>query len=339
MNKKIYYINNSNLFINDNRRNKMVRFKIFEKDMYAILKHYDLTKRSGERIPAFMKKFRDKEEFLTKKGSVILKPPPPDRKEFEKSDFSKDFNTNKGKVKYPSQFFKTPDLGGKGVGSGTVAEDRELAGLQKEIEKRMAIDKSGVLNMIVGGRKVIVTGVQSTAGTPKSDFHLVDDKGQPTAWISHKDWKGRGARDFQQYGGLSHQMYRDHPEVKSFMHATASHYPEGFKRGDRCMRPVKDKKIALTAVWGIDYGKARGKNNVDEFHQGPMKLKKVGADAYKIISKHYDVNGKVPKGDYTCIFYARYTGDRAARIAGVTIKDARIGIFTKALPPKGTKVV
>ena len=28
-------------------------------------------------------------------------------------------------------------------------------------------------------------------------------------------------------------------------------------------RPVKDKKIALTAVWGIDYGKARGKNNVD----------------------------------------------------------------------------
>ena len=50
------------------------------------------------------------------------------------------------------------------------------------------------------------------------------------------------------------------------MHATASHYPEGFKRGDRCMRPVKDKKIALTAVWGIDYGKARGKNNVDEFH-------------------------------------------------------------------------
>jgi len=57
MNEKIYYINNSNLFINDNRRNKMVRFKIFEKDMYAILKHYDLTKRSGERIPAFMKKF------------------------------------------------------------------------------------------------------------------------------------------------------------------------------------------------------------------------------------------------------------------------------------------
>ena len=49
----------------------MVRFKIFEKDMYAILKHYDLTKRSGERIPAFMKKFRDKEEFLTKNVIVF----------------------------------------------------------------------------------------------------------------------------------------------------------------------------------------------------------------------------------------------------------------------------
>jgi hypothetical protein len=317
-----------------------MKFKNFlkEKDMYAILKHHDLTKRSGERIPIFMKKIKDREEFLTKKGSVIIKPPPPEKQTFSKKGYTQDFDTMKnGKIKYPGQFFKTPDLGGKGVGFSTRDEDRELGALQKSIEDQMKKDKTGVIKMIVGGRRILVTGVASTYGNPKSDFHLLDDEGKEAAWISHKDWKGRGPRDFQQYGGLSHAVFKNNADVQSFMKELTTQYPKGFNRGDGAFRLVKDKKVALQSVWGVDYGKARGRNNVDEFHQGPMSLKKATGDYYRIVSKHYDVNGKLPKGGYTCIYYARYTGDRGARIAGYFIKDARIGVFTQALPPKTAK--
>ena len=166
-----------------------------EKNMYAVLKHSDLTKRGGARVDVFLKKIKDKEEFLTTKGSVTLKPPPPGKPEFSKPGHKQDFDTSKkGKVKYPNQFFKTPDLGGKGVGFSTRDEDRELAALRKEIEKTMERDQSGVLNMVVGNRQIIVAGVESTPGMPKSDFHLLDDKGQEVAWISHK--AGRGPGDF-----------------------------------------------------------------------------------------------------------------------------------------------
>ena len=305
-----------------------------EKDMYAILKHSDLTKRGGARIPIFLKKIKDREEFLTTKGSVVIKPPPPDTSDFSKPGHKQDFETiRNGKIKYPNQFFKTPDLGGKGVGFGTRAEDRELAGLRNEIEKQMEKDKSSVLKMIVGGRQIIVAGVASTPGVPKSDFHLLDDKGQEVAWISHKDGSGPG--DFQQYGGLSHRVFANNNEVKSFMQALQKQFPDGLKRGDSAYRECKDKSVILRSVWGVDYGKKRGRNNVDEFHQGPMKLKKVSGK-YKIISRHYDTNGSLPKGGYRAIYYARYTGDRSGRIAGVIVKDARIGVFPSVAPSRKT---
>ena len=323
----------------------MISFKNFteasimaEKDMYARLKHNDLTKRGGARVDVFLKKIKDKEEFLTTKGSVKLKPPPPNKPEFSKAGHKQDFDTERnGKVKYPNQFFKTPDLGGKGVGFGTRAEDRELAGLRKEIEAMMEKTQSGVLNMFVGKRKVVVAGVASTPGTPKSDFHLLDDKGEEVAWISHKD--GRGPGDFQQYGGLAHKVFQNNKEVRAFMEALQNEYPDGMKRGDSAKRELKDRKVINQSVWGVDYGGARGRNNVDEFHQGPMKIKKAGADTYKIVSRHSDTNGSIPKGGYKAIFYARYTGDRNARIAGINFKNSRVGVFSAAQPSKGTKSI
>ena len=90
--------------------------------------------------------------------------------------------TDKGKnvtVKYPHEFHKTPEFGGKGKGSGTAAEDRELKGLRNEIERAMVKDGISVLPMIVGKKKCMVVGVESTFGTPKSDFHAVDESSVP----------------------------------------------------------------------------------------------------------------------------------------------------------------
>ena len=65
-------------------------------------------------------------------------------------------------------------------------------------------------------------------------------------------------------------------------------------------------------------------------------LQKKVSGKYKIISRHYDTNGSLPKGAYRAIYYARYTGDRSGRIAGVIVKDARIGVFPSVQPSRKT---
>ena len=119
----------------------MKRFKSFIVELlqFTILKHSDLTKyvRKGnsKRVDAFLDKIKAKKEFLTIKGEVVIKDPPPDREEFLKPGFKFTFNTTKGKIQYPGEFLKAPEFGGKGKGFGTQAEDRYLASFRKELEK------------------------------------------------------------------------------------------------------------------------------------------------------------------------------------------------------------
>lgn len=324
----------------------MLKFKQYleEKNMYAVLKHNDLTKRGGARVQVFLDKIKDGEEFLTKYGPFIINKNQLDdlKAEMPNGGFSKTLKgTCKGRakdVKYPHDFFKTPEFGGKGVGFGTQAEDRELAKLRTAIEDAMIKEGVSILPMTVGKRKVMVTGVETTAGVPKSDFHLVDADGKACAWISHKD--GSKASDFQQYGGLSHSTFNNNAEVKKFMEDLVKMFPDGLKRGDSVYRKAKDQTVIRQSVWGVDYTKRqRGVNNVDEFHQGPMKVVKAGG-TFKIVSNHQDTNGSIPRGQgYDAIYYARYTGDRGGRAAGVFIKNARVGVFPIAKAGRTAKEI
>ena len=304
---------------------------------YAVLKHNDLTKRGGARVQVFLDKIKDGEEFLTKKGPVKIDKRQLDNLKvvFPKSGFSATLKASPKDVKYPQDFYKTPEFGGKGVGFGTAAEDRELAKLRTAIEDAMIKAGVSILPMTVGGRKVDVVGVQSTPGTPKSDFHLVDPEGNEVAWISHKD--GSKPTDFQQYGGLSNRVFTPNEEVKKFMNDLKAKYPDGMKRGESAYRTCKDTNVIQMSVWGVDYGGKRGRNNVDEFHQGPMRIEKQSG-RFVIKSNHYDNNGTIPKDrGYEAIYYARYTGDRGARAGGVFVDNVRVGVFPKAKAPKTAK--
>ena len=159
-----------------------------------------------------------------------------------------------------------------------------------------------ILPMTVGKRKIMVTGVETTPGVPKSDFHLVDAEGNEVAWISHKD--GNKASDFQQYGGLSHSVFAQNAEVKKFMEDLVKMFPNGLNRGDSVYRKAKDQTVVRQSVWGVNYTKrARGRDNVDEFHQGPMRVVKKGG-SYQIVSNHQDTNGSIPRGQgYDAIYY------------------------------------
>lgn len=308
-----------------------------EKNMYAPLKHNDLTKRGGFRVQAFLDKIKDGETFLTTKGLVKI-----DKSQYSdieaqmpQNGYSAELKAKNDKnsaikVSYPKDFFKTPEFGGKGVGFGTAAEDAFLSKFRKELEETLKKENQPAIKMRVGGRLVMVSGIESTPGTPKSDFHLLGPKGEEVAWLSHK--AGSKPTDFQQYGGLSASVFKSNKEVKAFMKATIAKFPKGLDRAQAVYRPVLDNTVIQQSVWGVDWkiGGKRGRDNVDEFHQGLMKLVKKN-NVYAINSHHQGKNSdKLDGNGYEAIYYARFTTDRGANVAGEFLPRARVGVFPRA---------
>lgn len=310
---------------------------------YKILSHNDLTRRGGYRIDIFVDKIKNGESFITTKGEVVL-----DKLnsiDLTSAMRSSGFKTTfKGKnknlsvtVDYPKDFYKTAEFGGKGVGAGTAAEDRNLTIFRTQLETLLEKEKISYINLKIGKRVVKVSNIISTpqAGlrrAPKSDFTLVDPYGVHVGWISHKD--GSNPTHFQQYGGLSDIEFSSNPEVKKFMTDLVKLYPNGLTSGTSVMRKIKNKDVIFKSVYGLDYGKQPGPQNVDEFHQGIMKLVKSGS-TYSIHSTHKGINGDLITGNgYDAVYYARYTSDRGANIAGLFIGKARVGVFPSAKAAK-----
>lgn len=307
---------------------------------WTILAHSELLKPPGpnraDRVKIFLEKVKNGSPFETTLGNVVIDKTllAAIQKEIKKSGFNMlmggKIGSKRVTIQYPKQFYKTPEFGGKGIGSGTSAEDTALLKFKKNLHEALAKSKTKTIKVKVGKRTVNVADIVSTPGTPKSDFHLVDDKGKAVAWISHK--AAKKAKDFQQYGGLTKEFdthYKKSKDVMSFLNKVKQMRPKGLERGDSLWRYVKDKNVVLYTVWGPDYGGSPGINNVDEFHQDEMTLIKVGS-TYQIKSLHKMINGELPKnsslGDYTGIYVARFTSDRP----GLGIPFARIGVFARA---------
>lgn len=322
----------------------MRSFKIFlgEDNMttsWKILSHSDLTKRGGDRLEIFLSKIEDGEEFLTNKGLVRI-----DKKEYNRLKFemgAKGYSTTikagNFTLKYPSDFYKTPEFGGKGIGAGTSAEDRYLSQFKKEIDRVLTEEESPYIDLRIGKRVVQCSGIRSTSQTgrraPKSDFTIFNTKGESVAWISHK--AGKTGSDFQQYGGLTDPIYNGIPEVQKFAEDVISLYPDGFASGITLYRKVKDKKVLGISIYGLEFGNLnRSKENVDEFHQGVMKLKK-NRKVYEISSNHKGLNGDIPKGTHEAYYVARYTNN----VKYLGIKNARVGVFPKGKIPKTAKEI
>lgn len=327
---------------------------------YKILEHNDVLKvRNGApRLQNLISMIETGAFFATTKGAVklnkqqhIKSSPKPltlnelktlmQEKGFSATFVGKDPNNNTILVEYPKQFYKNEAFGGKGIGSGTAAEDRYLGMFKNELSKVLEKESNAFINLNIGGRIVRCAGIISTptaGGFPKADFTVVDVTGKHVAWISHK--AGTKATDFQQYGGLSDSVFNNHPEVKKFMNDVVKVVPNGLKTGEAYMRKVKDPALIQKSVFGINAGSStRGIHNVDEFHQGEMKLVKRG-NVYTIESVHKGLNGKPLVGaGYQPIFYARYTSDRGANVAGVSLKYARVGIFPTDKAGKTTNTI
>lgn len=320
--------------------------------MFIALRHSDLIKRGPDRLDNFIDMVKEGKFILTKKGLVKLdsiqdikqgKMNPEGLRELMlRSGFSSTFKgvTDGGKrieIQYPKDFLKIPEFGGKGAGFGTAAEDRYLKKFQENLQEVLEKEKVPYINLKINGRVVQCANVISTPKgltrrDPKADFIIVDINGNYVGFLSHK--AGTKPTDFQQYGGLSDEAFSNNMEVKQFINDVILKYPNGLSSGVSVKRKIKNKEIILKSIYGIDYGKSPGVQNVDEFHQGYMTLQKMGKD-YVINSTHKGVNGEQVKAfGYDPIYYARYTTDRGAKIGNLFLGKARVGVFASAKAAK-----
>ena len=293
------------------------------------LKHVDIKKNS-DRVTLFLSKIKDSEEFATvRRGMVKINKSEYDDFEagFKVNGFSKNVKTNKGNVQYPAGFLKSGEFGGKGKGSGTRAEDAALKNGQNALIKVLEKENQPAIKLIIGKKTVECAAIESTPGTPKSDFTVKDVQGNEVAHISHK--AGSKARDFQQYGGITE--IPGESEIKKFVQDVIKKHPDGLPSGTSYYRPIKSDDIIMKSIFGINYkSKVADRQSVDEFHQGTMTFKKARGDTYSIESSHKGKNGDKPAegSGYEAVLHARHQKPNA-KYDGLVLKNARLLIFPK----------
>lgn len=210
----------------------------------------------------------------------------------------------------------------------------------------------GPFDLIIKGdpKKKVYTNIQGTRNTTekflgreaKSDFNITNDKGD-AIFISHK--KAGGAKAFQQYGGVSKQAGTDimnHPEVIDFLRGCAQEI-----ENDKLKQPtysyVTDEKLINLSVFGSEYGKKFGIDNVTIIGQGsaiitPVKGKE---KLFQLdFSDHLVHNGDAQefmKGEYTAILGATFRAGRGFDVDGQRFKGARVGIYPKDMIIKRSK--
>ena len=221
-----------------------------------------------------------------------------------------------------SQLFKTAEFGGKTIEQVLAKEDHAIVRLREEIHDRK---KNGSITLKINN--IIVPGivdVQSTPGTPKSDFHLIDVNGNEVVWISHK--AGSKPTHFQQWGGISekreHKIH-NHPEVQQFINDVKILKPYGLSSKQVFRRKIKDDDLKLCSLYGNKYGLGScGIQNVSVLAQGIIRLKQCN-DYFELDAHHLHFNGdSLSNTSYEPTLMVIYKSDRS----DCGIKNGRMGI-------------
>ena len=266
------------------------------------------------RVDKFIDKYKNKDPFeLNLGGKVTLVYDKEKEKVLAKRNRAHiaqlRFVSAKGSKEYKiTDFKKTIEFGGKGEGSGTIKEDIELESLRKQLEDLKKVEKSATVPIRIDSKTYQVEGAESTPGTPKSDFHLLDINGREIVWISHKD--GSRPNDFQQWGGISDRSepaIAKHIETKIFVQDVKDKYNNVMPRATTVARKIEDLRLQMMSVYGNEYGSAFGRQNVTMLIQGPVKLKKRGR-SYKFESNHIHFNGEIMHNGFVPTFMAIYKG-------------------------------
>lgn len=205
--------------------------------------------------------------------------------------------------------------------------------LEKEEGQILALDTAikehlngqPFIKLAVGIRVVNAAGVIKVPGNVKADAQVIDDQGNPVAWISLKD--GTTPKGFGHWGGVDH-LGQD-PEVAKFVNDIKATFGTEFPRGPTYGVKIKNPQLKALTCFGKNYGGAPGVSNVDLILQGHPTLKKGSRGGYVLTGAHTWHNGDIPAGEYEPVLVVRFSADRG----NFGILGARISSYPTAGRP------
>ena len=233
--------------------------------------------------------------------------------------------TLRGEVRL-TQLYKDSAFSGR-TQNTTAAEDAEVSSIRRKLEQIKNQLGSDFVNLQVGKNTYQVVNVESTPGTPKSDFHFRDVNGNMVGFVSHKD--GSSATSIQQWGGMTPRgepMIAAHPETQAFVQTCQAKFGNSMPRATTVARKIKDNRLKMMAVYGSGFGGGLSIQNVDVLLQGSVNITRTGVGRYKLVaSANTHSNGDPIGGAYEPVFMCIYKGDRD----NYGIKNARMVISGK----------
>lgn len=277
----------------------------------AMLSANELRK-DEKRVEHFIRKLNDNTPFETKNGYVYIVPTDDiiaALTEASNSELNKyPLHDKDGNVYRLSDFVKNEEFGGKDTSE---KEDIALVSLQKQIDLVKDITEKNIVPIQIKNNTYSVSGVVSTPGYFKSDFHLIDNYGKAVVYISHKD--GTSPTGFRQWSGASYKnepnIY-NHEETKDFINAIKTKYPKGLPPATAISRKITDSNLKNISVYGNNYSDGYGPQNVNVVLQGSVNLVQKSPDVFSLDAHNIHYNGDIMTGGYEPSFRAQYTGCR-----------------------------
>lgn len=171
-----------------------------------------------------------------------------------------------------------------------------------------ALEKAGrPVTLVINGKKFKnIVGINKVPGTPKGDLVLVAyDRNKGTfsevCWISHK--KGSTAKDFGQWSGMTESAgvaIANHPLVQKYIQLIKKYEKDTFLNPEhkatltvaQKIEGEGAKQLINMAVYGPDYGKSFGVNNVNYIMQGTPRVNSLKNGEYELsVTGHIYENG------------------------------------------------
>tara|TARA_B100001287_G_scaffold57343_1_gene45626 strand:- start:59 stop:997 length:939 start_codon:yes stop_codon:yes gene_type:complete len=204
----------------------------------------------------------------------------------------------------------------------TAGERYEITQTRNQLEvikQRIGFD---FVKLRVGRNTYLVTNVENTPGTPKSDMNFIDNQGRKVGFVSLK--QGATANAVQQWGGVSPRAgsaIASNPEVQSFVQKVKELFPDGITPATTVARKIQNIQLQNLGIYGNAFGGGFGVNNVDVLLQGSVRINSINSTEYKLTgSAMTHNNGDSLPPSYQPALMAIYKGDRN----DYGIKNARL---------------
>lgn len=175
-------------------------------------------------------------------------------------------------------------------------------------------------------------GVVAVVGKePKTDYVVVSKMGNklhPSFFISYK--MGTDATAFQNYSGLSEKTSPyiwNHKETERFFRDLQVLSKKSGEKEKNYKEEINDATIMKHSLYGMNFGKEFGLDNVNIIAQGQLKISSTGELTYD----HIMPNGYIPpkRSPYHPVFGARRTVRNSRTPFGTVVKGYRVGIYPR----------